>query len=337
MDHREPDPAGSRRFARLVPAEAVRKLALSRMIIALVAGLVGLLVVGSGFWYVGARAVGWVTRQDAYQVPFHDITLSPPPPAWFRGGSKAFLDHVRAAAMIKAERVPVLDGDLARLALAFQKSPWVRSVAQVRNVYPRQIIVTLQYREPVAIARSSGTPEWLVDRDGVILPAEGVNDEARKTLVALEHLGRPHDPRPGRAWQIYDDAQKSAREDPRASAAGRLASFLRSSDASRDGGWPPPVVAVLVGTSEKQLFVQFEPFTRVRWGKAPGSELPDEPGAVEKWHLLQEWFRAHPDGVERSDYLSLSKRTIVIERDPGAAPKGPLSRASGGLPEKLSR
>ena len=335
MDHRESESASSRRFARLGPAAAVRQLALSRVVTAAGFGVVMLLVLGYGAWYLGARAVGWVRHQEPYWIAFKEITLSPPPPAWFRGGTPAFLDHVRTAAMVKTDRVPILDGDPARLALAFQKSPWVRRVSQVRRAYPRQLVVKLEYREPVA--RPAELPEWLVDRDGVILPASDVARGVVSDLVLLEHLGRPYDPRPGQAWQVYDPATQRVSEEPRATAAGRLAAFLRSPDASRDGDIPPKVIAVLLTTSENELFLQFQKATRVQWGKPPGSEGPDEPSATEKWHILRDWFRKHPDGVGPPDYLARTGRTFVIQHDPPSGPTGPLSRSSGGSPQSLSR
>lgn len=341
MDHREPDRMGtadtgrSRRFARLVPAEAVRRLALPRVIMAAVAALLGLALLGSGVWYLGSRAAGWVERHEDYSVPFKEIRLDPPPPPWYRGGAPAFLDHVKQAAMIKTDRVPILDGDLARLKRAFLNSPWVRSVVRVRSTYPRQLVVTLVYREPVAVALLADKPELLIDDEAVILPTENVDRDVLGPLVRVHYLDPPHEPRPGVAWQTYDEAKKRVREDQIAMAAARLSSFLRSPDAARVEGLPPPVDALLV--SQQEVYIQFKPRTRFRWGKPPGSEAPDEPTAVEKWQIVRQWFRDHPGGIDPSDYLVLSKKKIEIRRQSAAPAAGPLSRSSGGSGEKVSR
>jgi hypothetical protein len=335
MDHREPESAAPRRFARLVPDQAVRKVAVPRLLRTLGAGLLGLLVLGYGVWHLGSRATSWVRHQDAYWVPFEEIALEPPPPAWYQGGAPAFLAHVREAAMVKSDRVPTLEGDPGRLTLVFQKSPWVRKVVQVRRAYPRRLVVKLEYRDPVAW--SPEQPEWLIDRDGVVLPAKDVSRDALGGLIRLEHLGRPYEPRPGRAWQTYDEAGKRVREDPRAGAAGRLAEFLRSHGAARARNSPPEVIALLLTANENDLFVQFEKATRVQWGKPPGSESHDEPTADEKWANLREWFLKHPDGVEPPDYLALSRRRFVIQQAPQSSPKSPLSRTSGGSRDSVSR
>lgn len=322
MDHREPPrmdsakSAGPRRFARLMPPGSVRKLALPRFITALGTTLFAVLLAGYGLWYLGNRAVGWVNHRPEYWVPYTSVTLDPPPPRWYRGGERAFLDQVREVAPLRTDRIPILDGDSAQLREKFQKSPWVRS-AQVR-ISPQRVVLSLDYREPVARVAGAGTLDLAIDRDGTILPVADIDREFFLSLVRLEHLKPPFDPRPGLAWHVWDEAKKCARDESRVSAAGQLASFLRSAAAGRDGGSPPPVEALLAGATD--WYVQFKPAaTRVRWGKPPGREGPDEPSAAEKWEMLRTWFREHPDGAEPQSYLVFSKRQVVIRRDPTAS------------------
>lgn len=329
MDHRENEPAPSRRFARLVPPAAVRKLDVARLSTAVGAGLFALVVLGYGAWYVVTRATDWLARQGTYRIAFREIVLNPPPPAWYRGGAPAFLDRVRARAA-ESESIGILDADLGRIETAFKHCPWVRNVSRVRRVYPPQIVVNLEYYTPVA-----GKGEWLIDRDGHVLPAEDVDRRALDVLL-VEYLGPPYDPKAGR-WHLYDEGRQGARDELRAKAAGRLAAFLLSPDARRESGLPPSVRAILVGDDERQLFVQFEPVTRVKWGSAPGNEAPDEPSAREKWQIVRNWFRDHPEPIARGDFLVISGGALVIQHETSPAPRGPLSRRAGGSRDSMSR
>src|SRR4051812_31740807 len=103
------DPATTRRFARFVPAPNVRRLALSRIGLAIgaSAGILGLvvLVMSQGIH----SAAGWLHRQPLYAL--ESITLDPPPPAWFRGGEGRFVARV-GLGEARAQTGSVLDLDL---------------------------------------------------------------------------------------------------------------------------------------------------------------------------------------------------------------------------------
>jgi cell division septal protein FtsQ len=63
--------------------------------------------------------------------------------------------------------------DINRILVA---SPWIRKVREVRRVYQNRpadtIEIDCEYRAPVALVQSGRDTFWLVDGDGVVLPAQ---------------------------------------------------------------------------------------------------------------------------------------------------------------------
>ena len=135
------------------------------------AGLVTLLV------YLGhltvVSVVRWLHAQSHYDVPFDQIELAGPPPAWYRGGAKGFLDQVRRGAGI-GEHVAMLDLPPDRLATVFKTNGWVEEVAKV-SYLPGKIRVKLKYREPVGLVMLADRQQRLVDERGVLLAADDVD------------------------------------------------------------------------------------------------------------------------------------------------------------------
>ena len=99
-----------------------------------------------------SRSSRWLHGRQQYKVEFREIVLDPPAPAWYRWGSKGFLDRVRAAAR-SPRRMPALDLDLRKLVLTFQRYSWVKQVGGARLTHPNRLVVRLTYREPVARLR----------------------------------------------------------------------------------------------------------------------------------------------------------------------------------------
>src|SRR5438270_894476 len=105
-------PASPRRFA------TVRRLARTRLVLALLAVLVTLGLLGSAGAHAVRAMVAWLHEQPPYQLDFREIRLDPPPPAWYRGGTEAFLNRVRDGAG-RPGTLAVLDLDLDGLASDF--------------------------------------------------------------------------------------------------------------------------------------------------------------------------------------------------------------------------
>src|SRR5690348_18368455 len=110
MEHREPPsvdaedprirraaPIGPERLALPPPdAPGSRRPRIDRARSAVAVVVLSLALLGSYLGILAIRAaVAWLGEQPAYQIPFREIQLDPPPPPWYRGGREAFLEHVR--------------------------------------------------------------------------------------------------------------------------------------------------------------------------------------------------------------------------------------------------
>lgn len=248
----------------------------------LLTGLLALLLVAL-VW------IGQATRRDLlfserYTIPFATIECATPP-ALERA---VFLAEVQYLSDL-AERLPLLEDGLAqRLADAFARHPWVEKVERVEITPQRQVQVDLVFRTPVLAvltpessvyievpARETGRKELAgaqaVDGRGVLLPREALN--AR--LPILRGVRKPPAGAAGTAWGDHD-----------VDAAARTVAHLRSQrdlpklddlEVTADG-----VVLHVVGIGKAARPV------RVLWGRAPGSELPDEARADVKLQRLRD-------------------------------------------------
>jgi hypothetical protein len=297
MEHREPGRAseGSRGFARLVATPRARRRALTRL------GLAGLAI---GLALAAAvtltdLAARWLREQKDYQLPFREITLDPPPPAWYRGGARAFLDRVRKDDPAR-ETISVLGVDFEKITRDFSLYCWVEKVLRVERGYPNRLVVHLRYRIPVAIGQDSSGSFWVVDKDAVILPNQDVDEKLVDRLIQIVNLDPPFDPRPGLFWK----SEKGARNE-RVLAAAKLADFLKTMS-EREKPLSRPELLQFLHIQDHTLFVQYGPSTIVRWGDAPGAEAPGQLSATEKWTMLREWAEAHPTPPDESpSYLVL--------------------------------
>jgi hypothetical protein len=315
MEHREPprivtaedpspdlenDPVRGRRFARFVTPPSVRRLSRVRIVLAL--GLAGVLIyLLSLAGMVGLRSLrSFVHEQPEYQLNFNEIELDPPPPAWYRGGAKQFLEQVREEAGQPA-RFSVLDLDLTKLRLAFKRSSWVRK-ASVTRANPNRVIIQLEYREPVARADidPKGTKFCLIDRDAVILNQAEVNLENVVTLRLTK--GRPaenvppFDARFGESWKTPSGPNGLPEIDERIQAGAKLADWLRK-EVARDRAGQPWLVPTVVVQSAQRLWLQFGTSVLIAWGPPPTGEEPPAESVATKWKILRN-SGSLPDWVE---------------------------------------
>src|SRR5262249_50328102 len=153
---------------------------------------VGLLVLAiaagvGGFTYFGSRAIrasiAWLQSQAPYQILFKDIQLVESPPAWYRGGTAAFLESVRRNAHESAS-LPLLGLTPKRVKLAFLQNAWVDGVLRV-GYPPQGISVEMRFRHPVARVRVSRAEQFLVDEQAIILPLQDVDLERLGPLIDI--------------------------------------------------------------------------------------------------------------------------------------------------------
>ena len=204
------DDADSRpRLRRFDFVRAERQLDLPRVLLASCLFLAGVALIG----YLGTQAlrtmIRWLHQQPQYQVKFLDIRLQDEPPAWFRGGSQAFLRQVRENAK-EAEVLPVLELETERIDRDFKLFPWVDDVTRVE--YPPQgITVHLVYKQPVATIPFPPGEHVILDRNSHILPVKDIDTEKLGPLIRITGTGLDQpaaDNRPGRAWRSSAPARR---------------------------------------------------------------------------------------------------------------------------------
>lgn len=332
MEHREPprlvrggeapaEPAMGgeprRPFARFVPPSGVRRLALPRLVLALLASagfLAVALVAGRGL--AGALAA-FLHRQPEYAFAFHNVVLDPDAPPWLRGGRTAFLERVRNRAGLP-EQTSVLDIDLHQLQLAFQLDCWVKKVTRVeRKRSPNRVLVHLAYREPVAVAdfrRADGKRSFLVDGEGVLLPVADVNLETLQRAVRIvgQKLDPPANPQFGAPWKRHTAEASEPEADASIAAAAALAAFLKPRQERASAG-PAHEPGVVIQIYRDDLWVECggRLFT---WRAWRGPKANDDMSDQEKWVILRDWLDANPEppgaqGLPR--YYSIERTGVV--------------------------
>lgn len=204
--------AGARTANGAVGWWAERQAALRRAFLAATAVFVAL---GAG-WYFGTRAWHRIAALEEFRVFPGDLELPPVP--WL--DREAFLADVR-----RTDPSGILRGgcsyftpDLAaRVAAAYEASPWVRRVQAVRRRFPNRLEIRLSVREPFAEVRwplsggaSGGRGEGraVVDRSGIVLsprvyrfPPEGLG---RPPILLERRPGAP--PQEGGRWACEEVA-----------------------------------------------------------------------------------------------------------------------------------
>ncbi len=259
-------------------------------------GLFAIALLMTGVLYAQHVLSAWLHGRVAYQIDFASISLNPPVPAWFRGGSPAFLERFRIEAGYPT-RIGLLDLDLGLFQKALSKDPWVARVDRLERKHPDRLIVQLAYRRPVASARVA-TPEgikaYLLDAEGVILRGEDVDRDFAGRLTALQGLSPPVDPRPGLPWHLAD-ARDVPRPDSRVAQGTRLAAFLSGHLEQTTESRPFDRVEAINPTHdpERGIWVRPSAETWVLWGSPVDHEAPGELPAEDKWRVLVETARSH--------------------------------------------
>jgi hypothetical protein len=96
-----------------------------------------------------------------------------------------------------SDRGMMEEGTTEWIGLAFQANPWVKEVSSVERVFPDQIRVRFEYRDPVAAVKTS--EGWIVvDEDRVRLP--GIWKERPPCALQADIVGLHRAPLPGEVW-----------------------------------------------------------------------------------------------------------------------------------------
>lgn len=318
MENREPprmsmgEGPATRRFARFVASPKVHRLAPTRLVLAILAASAGFLLLGLLISSFANSAQRWLNHQPQHQLAFREIELVPPPPPWYQGDTPVFLDRVREAAALKADSFPVLEVPPQELKRVFGLYCWVERVLRVEKRYPNRVIISLEYRKPVAIPESASG--LLLDGNGVFLPVKDVERAALPTPIPIRASGKPYNPRPGEKWKQGDPEKGPVETKELAVKAARLAAFLQTARTAIKPDRSAPSVLLIHAKEEGGLWVLWEK-TWVHWHHAPGDEETGEPGADAKWTALGEWFGQHgAREVAFPEYLAFTRAGIEVRK-----------------------
>jgi hypothetical protein len=269
-------------------------------------------------WLALCSGRSWLSRQPLYQVPFKDVQVVPAPPAWFRGGTAAFLESVRQRAG-ESETLPVLELTATQIKRSFLQSPWVEDVIRV-SFPPRGLRVELSYRQPVAVVQiTKGQEEYLVDESAMILPREDVDLDHIGSLIVIAGRGLcgPLNPRAGAVWEAPPGVHDVSGGNQEIASAARLAAFLtremRDLGASRPANLDMQEINPMDPQPQSRgLFVFNKAQHCFLWGKAPGEESRSELTAEEKWAALCDWSKqTKNERLPGGDYWDFSSTGLV--------------------------
>ncbi len=183
---------------------------------------------------------------------------------WVRGDLKG--EALRDASLDGG--MPLDDPELARrLARAFAIHPWVREVVSVSLSHPAAARVEIICREPVAMVSVPGGL-LAVDAEGIVLPSEDFTAESAARYPKLTGIESGPRGAAGFAWgdpRVEEGAAIAAVIGPEWGPLG-LVECRPAALAT------PPRPWELVGPGDRVI----------RFGSAPGQELPGEPTAAMK-------------------------------------------------------
>ncbi len=211
-----------------------------------------------------------VTQGDRYRVTAEEMLVTPQP-KWIHTDVKS--DVIRDSQLGELQ---LLDPHLTeKISRAFALHSWVARVVKVRKEYPAKIAVELQYRRPVAmveVASTTGPGLFFVDEQGVLLPSD---DFALRQTQDYLRIQASHATPAGVYGTPWGDI--------RIERAAVLAKVL--ADHWQNLGLRRLRVADRPG-SDTIFELEAKDGQIVRWGHAPGSEVPAERSADEKIRFL---------------------------------------------------
>lgn len=250
-----------------------------------------------------------------YQLSADRIRLSPAEsPAWVRTNVKA--EVLRDSGVL--DSLSLLDPPETiqqRLVDAFELHAWVQSVEQVDLAGPRDIEISIRYREPVAVAEveAADQKEWLpVDATAVRLPSGDLSDTEKAYLPRIADIqDRPLE---GEAWG-----------DLRMRGAAELAARLRLH-------WERLSLLEIIPSNYPEVQrsnryyvydIRASGGTLIRWGAAPSFGPPGESPFEQKLARITSYVQQHgslesinsPKSIDVRDSLKDEER---LAREPQA-------------------
>ena len=246
----------------------------------------------AGFTLAWNKLGDRILASPDYCLGPEQVEIVPPPPEWIRCDLRAevFRDPTLNAKM------SIMDDDLCkRIAVAFERHPWVKKVGNVDKHHPASVRVELAYRRPVCMIEVPGG-SLPVDMNGVLLPPGGFSPIEAARFPRFAGVDRMPNVPPGRRWpdpriigaaeiaNAVGDAwgalglQKivALDADPALAQSGIAGNDFRSRQSPR--------------RSVEPFFALVTPLeTQILWGYAPGANAAGELSAEEKVARLKKY------------------------------------------------
>jgi hypothetical protein len=225
-----------------------------------------------------------LTSRAEYRLETTKIQLKP---AIERPVPRDLIEQVRRQSELPQE-LSLLDPKLCKtVGDAFANHPWVARVISVRQSFPAEVVVELEFRRPVAMVQVKGG-RIPIDAFGFVLPSEDftVADVSRFPTIRMAGAGNlsRDGGRINQAGLI---------------GAGRIAELLAPSWSHLDlEAIELPRATGGVEPSDLQIQLQSKSGSTIIWGRAPGSDHPGELTPAQKLARLEKYL-AEYGGFDR--------------------------------------
>jgi hypothetical protein len=206
------------------------------------------------------------TTGPEYVVTPNNIELTELP-EWIHADVKA--EVVRASSL---SRLKLADHRLVeQVAQAFALHPWIAKVTRVEKRFPAKVLVTVEYRRPVAaveLARDARRELLFVDADGVLLPSLDFAGNQAGDYLRIGGIASTPASVYGSPWG--DESVAGA-----ARVAAVIGSRFKQAGLYR-------ILPSEAASGEITYELRTPGDIRVIWGPAPGRESTSEPTAEQK-------------------------------------------------------
>lgn len=250
-----------------------------------------------------------LAARPEYRLATKQIRIVPMPE---RPVPENLLEQVRELGKLPRE-LSMLDETLsAKVADAFARHPWIARVVSVRKSYPANVIVELEYRQPVGMVQVKGG-RFPIDVAGVVLPPGDFTAADLKRFPTIQGPTPPASLHPGVAWK-----------DPSLQAAARLAQLLAPtwSKLRLESIIVPSRLDSKNDATKITLKLQAGGGSQIIWGRAPGTEHPGELTTTQKIGRLEKYLTEfggfdRPNGPYEIDirhWQEISRRPLASEQ-----------------------
>lgn len=217
-----------------------------------------------------------LSNRPEYRLETRNVRISPAPA---RPVPEDLLEQIRRQNNLPRE-LSLLDPKLCpTLAEAFSKHPWVARVISVKQSFPSDVVVEVEFRRPVAMVQVIGG-RIPIDGLGTVLPSEdfALADVARYPTIRRvggKNMARDH----GKITEVG------------LIGAARLADLLapKWSELGLEAIELPRSQESAAKAADIVLQLQAKSGSTILWGRAPGSNHPGELTGAQKIARLEKY------------------------------------------------